>query len=79
VGNSRVGPECQGSTGAAHGEKEIGQHSDEDGPPLANRTCPPSYPKPPGAFLDKLGFFSGRLCAALNRFLNKCAAPPANE
>jgi len=33
----RVGPECQGNTGAAHGEKEMGKYSDKGGSPLANR------------------------------------------
>jgi hypothetical protein len=51
-----VGPECQGSTGAAHGEKEIDQHNEEDGPPLADRASSPAYTKPPGPFLDKSGF-----------------------
>src|ERR1017187_2039259 len=54
-----MGPECQGSTGAADGENEICQHSDErgNGPPLANRPSSPAYPKRPGAFLDEPGFF----------------------
>jgi hypothetical protein len=70
-----MGPECQSSKGTARGEKEIGQHKDEDGPPLANR--PSSImPESTRRFLGRTRLFAGRLRVArdyyfaLNQELN---------
>jgi hypothetical protein len=42
---------------SALANKEICEHSDKDGPPLANRTLSLAYPKHPGTGLDKPAIF----------------------